>query len=99
MSLRVAYDPAAAGVRVAFSTPKRIGPAVTRNRLRRQLRELMRVRSARLTSGWYLLAVEPEAVDKSWGQLGTTLDRLLDHVQNHAKSSVPHNDTQPQGAM
>lgn len=99
MSLRVAYDPAAAGVRVAFSTPKRIGPAVTRNRLRRQLRELMRVRSARLASGWYLLAVEPEAVDKSWGQLGTTLDRLLDRAHRRVTSPVVPQNTQPQEGM
>jgi ribonuclease P protein component len=86
LSLRVVHDPAAAGVRIAFSTPKRIGSAVTRNRLRRQLRELMRIRSSQLTSGWYLLAVEPAAVDKTWGQLGTTLDELLLRASTNRKS-------------
>ena len=77
LGLRVAVDAAAGGVRVAFSTPKRIGSAVVRNKLRRQLRALMHERSGRLPSGWYLLAVEPTAVDNDWGQLGIALDRVL----------------------
>lgn len=87
LSLRVVVDPVADGVRVAFSTPKRIGSAVTRNRLRRQLRELMRERSHRLVSGWYLIAVEPGAVDRTWGQLGTSLDRALERALNQAENA------------
>jgi ribonuclease P protein component len=77
LGLRLALDPAAGNVRVAFSTPKRIGSAVVRNKLRRQLRALMHERSSHLPAGWYLLAVEPSAVDKNWGQLGTALDSVL----------------------
>jgi len=77
LSLRFVADPTAGCVRVAFSTPKRIGSAVVRNRLRRQLRALLQERSLHLPHGWYLVAVEPPAVDNDWGQLGTTLDRLL----------------------
>ena len=77
LGLRLAVDPAAGHVRVAFSTPKRIGSAVVRNKLRRQLRALMQERASRLPAGWYLLAVEPPAVDKNWGQLGTALDGVL----------------------
>lgn len=77
LGLRLAVDPAAGNVRVAFSTPKRIGSAVVRNKLRRQLRALMQERASRLPAGWYLLAVEPAAVDKNWGQLGTALDSVL----------------------
>jgi len=78
LGLRLAVDPAAGNVRVAFSTPKRIGSAVVRNKLRRQLRALMQERASRLPAGWYLLAVEPPAVDKNWGQLGTALDGVLE---------------------
>jgi len=80
LSVRLTLDDAAGGVRVAFSTPKRIGTAVVRNRARRQLRELMRERADRLPSGWYLLGVEQAPVDKNWGQLGITLDRVLSHA-------------------
>ena len=77
LSVRVVLDDAAGGVRVAFSTPKRIGMAVVRNRVRRQLRECMRARAERLPSGWYLLGVDQVPVDNTWGQLGTSLDRVL----------------------
>jgi len=83
---------------VAFSTPKRIGSAVVRNRLRRQVRELMRARAQRLPSGWYLIGVERPAVDNDWGQLGIVLDQLLNRIvvsndvvpnsKNHAVSEV-----------
>ena len=77
LSVRVVLDDAAGGVRVAFSTPKRIGTAVVRNRVRRQLRECMRARAERLPSGWYLLGVDHLPVDNTWGHLGTSLDRAL----------------------
>lgn len=80
LSLRLVTDPAAGGVRVAFSTPKRIGSAVERNRIRRRLRELMRARAERLPHGWYLLQADVGSVDNDWGQLGTTLDRALERA-------------------
>jgi len=89
LGLRVALDPAAGGVCVAFSTPKRIGSAVVRNRMRRQLRELMRLRAERLPAGWYLLSVEAAAVDSNWGQLGTTLDALLVRGLTSGEQPVP----------
>ena len=72
---------------MAFSTPKRIGSAVVRNRLRRQVRELMRARTDRLPSGWYLIGIERLAVDNDWGQLGMALDHLLNRVLNGPESS------------
>ena len=53
---------------------------MVRNRLRRQVRELMRARAQRLPSGWYLIGVERPAVDNNWGQLGIVLDHLLDRI-------------------
>ena len=95
LSLRFVADPAAHGVRVAFSTPKRIGSAVTRNRLRRQLRELVRARANRLPSGWYLLGVERDTVDSSWGQLSLTVDRLLERSAKVVKTPKNLNDYGP----
>lgn len=88
LSLRVAIDPAAGSVRVAFSTPKRIGSAVERNRIRRRLRELMRARAERLPHGWYLVQVDVGSVDNDWGQLGTMLDRVLDRALRESTKAV-----------
>jgi ribonuclease P protein component len=76
LALRAVPDPAAGAVRVACSTPRRIGSAVVRNRLRRQLREAFRARAASIPDGWYLVSVE-RPVDDDWGSLGTTVDHLL----------------------
>ncbi|MDQ3996132.1 MAG: ribonuclease P protein component, partial [Gemmatimonadota bacterium] len=41
--------------RVGLSTPRGLGGAVKRNRLRRRLREAIRVRHAAIATGWDLL--------------------------------------------
>ena len=49
-------EPAAgAPIRAGFLTPKRLGGAVQRNRLRRQMRELFRVHRAELKEGHQIL--------------------------------------------
>lgn len=98
MSVRAVPDSAAGAVRVAFSTPKRIGSAVERNRVRRRLRELMRARAERLPHGWYLLQADVGSVDNDWGQLGTTLDRALERALSVSPSSAnttPHHTRSP----
>ncbi len=90
LTVRVVLDSTADGVCVAFSTPRRIGSAVVRNRLRRQARELMRERSLQLPSGFYLVGIDQAPVDNSWGQLGISLDVALPRaVERAAKPSTP----------
>lgn len=52
-------DPAGEPPRVAFAIGRAVGPAVVRNRLRRQLREILR--RVGLPSGWYLVGARPAA--------------------------------------
>ena len=64
--------------RIGMSTPRSIGGAVRRNRTRRRIRELLRVRYASLPSGWDLLVIaRPAAGDAPSSQLAEALDGLL----------------------
>jgi ribonuclease P protein component len=64
--------------RLGLSTPRNVGGAVERNRLRRRLRELMRARRAELGVGWDLLLIaRPEAGRATYAELGEALASLL----------------------
>ena len=64
--------------RVGFSTGRRLGTAVVRNRVRRRLRAIVRALSSRIETGWDVLIVaRPGAVEASFEQLAAALERLL----------------------
>jgi ribonuclease P protein component len=67
-----------AETRIGLSTPRTLGGAVQRNRVRRRLRELIRERSKRIGPGWDLLLIaRPAAGQATWDELGQALDELL----------------------
>jgi ribonuclease P protein component len=64
--------------RVGFVVPRAVGPAVTRNRVRRRLRHLLRARLAVLPPGTRLVVrVLPGAAAASSAALGAALDSAL----------------------
>ncbi|MGI8998997.1 MAG: ribonuclease P protein component [Candidatus Limnocylindria bacterium] len=64
--------------RIGLSTPRTLGGAVERNRVRRRLRILLRERIGRIGPGWDLLLIaRPAAVDVSQALLGEAIDVLL----------------------
>ncbi len=65
-------------LRVGFVVAKSVGPAVTRNRVKRRLRHLMRERVTSLPSGSMLVVrALPESATASSGALAAELDRCL----------------------
>ncbi len=61
--------------------PRAVGPAVTRNRVRRRLRHLLRDRLDRLPAGTRLvIRVLPPAAGATSATLGRAVDRALDRV-------------------
>jgi RNase P protein component len=60
---------------VAYALGRAIGPAVVRNRLRRQLRAQLVDRQ--LPPGWYLIGANPTATKRSLQELVFDLDRLV----------------------
>ena len=71
------------GVRVAYAIGRRVGPAVVRNRLRRQLRAAVREidrSTGGLAPGAYLVSLRPEAVGRSYDELRGHLGAALEAV-------------------
>ena len=67
-----------AETRVGLSTPRSLGGAVQRNRVRRRLRELVRARLERIGPGWDLLLIaRPAAGKASYAELAAAIDALL----------------------
>jgi ribonuclease P protein component len=64
--------------RIGISTPRRLGGAVERNRVRRRLRELLRERYDGMAAGWDLLIIaKPAAVPATFAELRAELGSLL----------------------
>ena len=64
--------------RVAFSVGRSVGDAVTRNRVRRQLRAALREHAGDLAPGsGYLVRAQPGAEETSYAELSTTLSAIL----------------------
>jgi ribonuclease P protein component len=65
--------------RIGMSTPRRLGGAVERNRVRRRLRELMRERYDEMATGWDLLLIaRPEATRATYVELREAIASLLE---------------------
>ncbi|HEX5367029.1 MAG TPA: ribonuclease P protein component [Acidimicrobiales bacterium] len=80
------------GVRVAYAIGRRVGAAVVRNRLRRQLRAAVRevdVSRGGLAAGAYLVGLRPEAAGRSFGELRSALDGALGQLASRTGAGTP----------
>ncbi|HVU61891.1 MAG TPA: ribonuclease P protein component [Mycobacteriales bacterium] len=76
--LHAHVDPDRPAPRVGFVVGRPVGPAVTRNRVRRRLQHLVAARLERLPSGTRLVVrATPAAADRSFERLGAALDDAL----------------------
>ena len=73
-------DPVVTPPQVAYAIGRAYGPAVQRNRTRRQLRSLLDARS--LPPGQYLFGVRPEAASRSYTELAADLDVLIRRIES-----------------
>ena len=68
--------------RVGFTVSRKLGNAVTRNRVRRRLREIMRLHADKLLEGWDLILVaRTRAVNADYGKLEADVLRCLSQLQ------------------
>lgn len=64
--------------RVGFTTPKALGPAVARNRIKRRLREAVRVQLPEVATGWEIVLNPRRAVlDAEFPRLEAEISRLF----------------------
>lgn len=84
-------DPSLEAPHVAYAIGRRAGNAVRRNRLRRQLRQIMAHREASLRPAWYLVGVTSTDQLSSWTALSEAASVVLETVHrrlDHAGSGV-----------
>lgn len=76
-------DPDSGGTSVAFALSRALGPAVTRNQLRRRLRSLLREADQRdpLPPVLMLLGARSSAIELTFDQLRSELDLLIQQVR------------------
>jgi ribonuclease P protein component len=69
--------------RVAYALGRALGPAVVRNRVRRQLRVMLQQVSsaAGLPAGMYLFGASPAAAERSYTELQFDLEKILRRVR------------------
>jgi ribonuclease P protein component len=70
-------DPSLEGPQVAFAIGRTAGTAVKRNRVRRQLREVLRKNSPDLSPGLYLLGLTRPAADISYSDVSQSVVGLM----------------------
>ena len=70
---------------VAYALGRSTGSAVVRNRLRRQLRSIVRPAASRLSPGWYLLGADSRATSMSFAEISAQTDELLRRAVDKAQ--------------
>lgn len=72
----VLLDPTLSRPHVAYALGRPIGSAVSRNRLRRRLREIVATNESSMEPGWYLFGADTPALTLTFAQLSTDIPTL-----------------------
>jgi len=83
----VLVDPTLTRPHVAYALGRPLGSAVSRNRLRRRLREILASHESSMTPGWYLFGADAPALSMSFAQLSDAVPALAVRAssRNHTR--------------
>jgi ribonuclease P protein component len=89
-ALRVSYldQPAWSRPHVAYAIGRHVGPAVTRNRLRRRLRAIVAEGNGQLPPGAYVVRSTSEGADLGFSELKVAMSRALNKATKEAGSGA-----------
>ena len=77
--------------RVGYTVSRRVGESVVRNRVRRRLREIVRLNQELLVSGYdYVIVATPPAVKASYAELEADLSAVLGACRTWAQGRARH---------
>lgn len=89
---RANTDPACFG----FTTPRALGKSVVRNRIKRRLRECVRLRRERFPHGFDLVFNPRKALlDAPWEEIGRHVDKLLERLISKRESAPCDSSSSP----
>lgn len=89
-----------AASRFGFSASKRVGNAVVRNRARRRLREIVRVRLAMVAPGWDVVIIaRPPLAQARFNQIETAVERLFKQAGLFSLASTPLGQAEPDAPL
>jgi len=76
--------------RFGFAVSKRIGNAVKRNKIKRQLREAARLRQKQIAPGWDILFIARSPIARAdYQQIETAMDDLLRRMKLYQINTTP----------
>ena len=81
------------GLQVGFSVSKKVGNAVTRNKVKRRLRECFRPHLGDVKNGLYVIVARPSAANATFVQLQRQVEELL--KKQAAFRSSPEAESSP----
>lgn len=80
--------------RFGFSVSRRVGKAVVRNRVKRRLREIMRLRRETIAAGWDIVVIaRPPSARADYHELERAVERLLRQAGLIAPAGIRQNTT------